>query len=214
MRDLDGRRRWGLALLVLLLGAARPALGQEPEDDEAAIQHALAERSFRENCLICHAAEMTTSQRLTADQWKAEMTKMIGWGAPVPAEQADGLTAWLIAEFGPDRPVEEPARVELDKSDGRPPGNLVARLTAQADLQRGESLYRANCANCHGADAQGGDLGPNLVERPSLVRDADWRSVVLVGRNRMPGYRQVLDDRQEADLRAWLLGLTYRPRDR
>jgi mono/diheme cytochrome c family protein len=201
-----------IALLAALLALAGSAPAQEPEDDEAAIRRALAERSFRENCLICHGAEMTASQRLTAEQWKAEMTKMLGWGAPVPPEQVDGLTAWLAEQFPPDRPEEKPVVMAVaDKGKPAPP---PGPLTAGADLQRGEALYRANCANCHGDDAQGGDLGPILVERPSLVRDEDWTEVVRNGRNRMPGYRHVLDARQEADLRAWLLGRAYRPRSR
>jgi cytochrome c oxidase cbb3-type subunit 3 len=45
----------------------------------------------------------------------------------------------------------------------RPPGDPAA-------VERGQGLYRANCAFCHGADTRGGDSGPSLL-RSGLVLD-------------------------------------------
>ncbi|HEV3122322.1 MAG TPA: cytochrome c, partial [Isosphaeraceae bacterium] len=59
----------------------------------------LGRRSFQDNCLMCHADDMTVKLRLTASQWSAEVDKMIGWGAPVPPEQKDDLIAYLTATF-------------------------------------------------------------------------------------------------------------------
>lgn len=194
-------------ILIVTSGSSLPA--QEPEDDETTLRRALAERSFRENCLICHGPEMTTSQRLSAEQWKAEMTKMIGWGAPVPAEQVADLTDWLIAEFPREKPVDPPPRLPAMVLGGAlAPGPIAARVPA-AETGQGPALYSQHCANCHGADAQGGDLGPNLVERPVLLKEDEWRGVVLSGRRRMPGYAEVLTPGQSAEIRAWLLGKTY-----
>lgn len=197
-----------LLLLTALLAIPPAAPAQ---DDDADLGRLLGERSFRENCLICHSAEMTTNQRLSADQWKAEMTKMIGWGAPVPEDQVETLTHWLIAEFPRGR-TRAPAPLV-------PAETVLARVeqskpTVAIDQPggRGPSLYATHCANCHGPDAQGGDLGPNLVERPILMRDDDWRTVMLNGRNRMPGYEAALNQAALAELRAWLAGRTYTPR--
>ena len=55
--------------------------------------------------------------------------------------------------FAPDR--QEPP--------GPPPG----------DPTRGATLYATHCANCHGARGQGDELGPNLVEKPVLLRRGD-----------------------------------------
>jgi cytochrome c oxidase cbb3-type subunit 3 len=41
--------------------------------------------------------------------------------------------------------------------------NTVTLLTAPADLSEGKSIFTANCAACHGADAQG-QVGPNLTD--------------------------------------------------
>ena len=45
----------------------------------------------------------------------------------------------------------------------RPPGDPAA-------VERGQSLYRVNCAFCHGVDTRDGDSGPSLL-RSALVLD-------------------------------------------
>jgi mono/diheme cytochrome c family protein len=49
------------------------------------------------NCLICHSAGMALRQPpLTVDEWRAEISKMkASFGAPIPADQIDGLAAYL-----------------------------------------------------------------------------------------------------------------------
>jgi cytochrome c553 len=50
-------------------------------------------------CLICHSAEMVTTQpRLTEAQWKAEINKMRNvYGAPIADDEVDRLTAYMTA---------------------------------------------------------------------------------------------------------------------
>ncbi|MGH9316436.1 MAG: c-type cytochrome [Thermoanaerobaculia bacterium] len=59
-------------------------------------------------CLSCHSADILWQQRLTDKQWLAEVNKMIGWGAQVPAEQKDALVAYLLQNFGPDNEKFQP----------------------------------------------------------------------------------------------------------
>src|ERR1700686_2895286 len=49
------------------------------------------------NCLICHSAGMALRQPpLTADEWRAEVSKMkTAFGAPIPSDQIDGLADYL-----------------------------------------------------------------------------------------------------------------------
>lgn len=210
-RTVNAGWAWMIVGTGLIVASGASALhAQEAEEDEAALRRALGERSFRENCLICHGPELTTSQRLSAEQWKAEVTKMIGWGAPVPAEEVAGLTDWLIAEFPREKPVDPPPVLPAASLGGaQAPGPIDALLRAGEATGQGPTLYHQHCASCHGADAQGGDLGPNLVERPVLLREDEWREVVLSGRRRMPGYAEVLTPPLSAEIRAWLLGKTY-----
>ena len=53
-------------------------------------------------CLNCHSADMALQQRLTEKQWATAVTKMMGWGAPVPEDQKDALVAYLVEHFGTD----------------------------------------------------------------------------------------------------------------
>ncbi|MDQ6893615.1 MAG: cytochrome c [Acidobacteriota bacterium] len=55
-------------------------------------------------CMTCHSADMIAQQRLTERQWAAEITKMAGWGADVPADRRDELVAYLVKNFGTDAP--------------------------------------------------------------------------------------------------------------
>ncbi len=51
-------------------------------------------------------------------------------------------------------------------------------------LERGERIYAANCAQCHGADLAGTDRGPSLlspVYGPDQVSDAAMADVIRNG---------------------------------
>src|ERR1051326_8218621 len=99
------------------LGSSNHQATQPPaapdDDDEAAYQAKLVERQLDENCLICHEAAMITRQRLTPIQWKAEVEKMILWGAPLPAEARQPLTDYLSRLYSDRQPLPEPRRMAI-----------------------------------------------------------------------------------------------------
>ena len=43
-----------------------------------------------------------------------------------------------------------------------------------------------------------------VVERPVLLREDEFRSLIRDGRRRMPAFAAVLDEPRQADLLAWL----------
>ena len=59
-------------------------------------------------CLNCHSADILVQQHLTEKQWAANVTKMAGWGAPVPEDKRAELVAYLLAHFGPDNTRWQP----------------------------------------------------------------------------------------------------------
>ena len=71
----------------------------------------------------------------------------------------------------------------------------------------GESLYKAKCAACHGADGKGetaigkksnlNDLGSADVQKLS---DAELTEIIANGKNKMPGYAKSLKPEQIKDL--------------
>jgi mono/diheme cytochrome c family protein len=208
-------RFWPLAAaasltLLLLLGALPAARsGPEPDDTDREERLAAGRFAFRDNCLMCHAEEMTARLRLSEKQWAAELDKMIGWGAPVPPELKSPLLEYLTSTFSgaAAAPVPPAERITFRQALDliRPEG----ALPAGADASRGASLYTAHCATCHGPAARGGDLGTCLVERHVLVRPAEYSEVLRKGRRRMPGFAALLKPEQEADILAWLRTLRF-----
>lgn len=66
-----------------------------------------------------------------------------------------------------------------------------------ADDASGDEIYRQLCANCHGADLNGGigpPLGPgsNAASQP----DAFLEFAIINGRGRMPSFSATLNDQQ------------------
>lgn len=195
-----------LALLVAAACPARPGAAQEP-DDEAAYERAMARRAMEDNCLMCHSIEMIRSQRMSLDQWSAEVDKMIGWGAPVPPEGRADLISYLARTYPPELPPGPPAILDAEQVLGtRPPSRGQA---VDGRPEAGATLYAAHCASCHGAEALGGDLGTNLVEVPILLDRDEFARVVREGRRRMPGFSEVVSPAGEADLLAWLRGRRF-----
>src|SRR5579885_379174 len=146
------------ACLVLLLGSAFgliPAaipVPQVPEDDEdVAYREAMVRRSLEENCLICHTEDLIAGQRLTPAQWKAEVEKMVNWGAPLPTEATGPLIEYLARRYSDREAAPAPSRAALREVDSlEVPAERAIPAPVARDLARGERLYAANCATCHG----------------------------------------------------------------
>ena len=80
---------------------------------------------------------------------------------------------------------------------------------ASGDPARGERLYAANCATCHGPTALGGDLGPSLVAKAILDHPREYDQIVNQGLRRMPGFRLTMTAKDQADILAWLRRRVY-----
>lgn len=79
----------------------------------------------------------------------------------------------------------------------------------------GESLYKAKCASCHGADGKGEtpvgklyklhNLGSAEVQKQS---DDELTSIISKGKNKMPGYGRSLKEDQIKDLVSYVRAFT------
>jgi cytochrome c oxidase cbb3-type subunit 3 len=209
-------RRWLVSAATAACGLAAalaPALwaAGEPDDDEAAHQAAIARQAVRDNCLICHSEQMVVNQRLTPPQWKAEVEKMVGWGAPVPREHVQPLIAYLAREYGAHAPPAPLERMSYDEATRLGPPPATAAVLARGDAGRGGALFAKNCAACHGTKAQGADLGQNLVERPVLLQPDAFDRAIEHGLRRMPAFQATLSREQRDDIRAWLQQRRFTP---
>ena len=194
----------GLAALALV-AAARPSRADD-DDEEKAEQRQVARLAFVENCLMCHGEDMTSRQRLTPKQWTAEVEKMIGWGTPLPPERKEGLIAYLSETYPSTLappPVERISPAQALATD-RQDAPEAAPLVIAADGARGSALFAQHCVVCHGAAARGGEIGVNLVAKPILAREDEFRDLLAHGRRRMPVFGAVLDARAQSDLLAYL----------
>ena len=61
----------------------------------------------------------------------------------------------------------------------RPPADPVV-------LERGTGLYSVNCAFCHGADARGGEGGPNLLRSELVLNDQHGEGILSTIQNGRP----------------------------
>ena len=60
-----------------------------------------------QTCVQCHDLRNTVSQRKTASAWKRTVDEMIWRGAPLMSDEAEIVTKYLAASFGPDKPIPE-----------------------------------------------------------------------------------------------------------
>src|SRR5580698_7041117 len=112
------------------------------------------------------------------------------------------LTILITASLAAQAPVQPPA-------PARPRNNfLISRAVPDpAAVERGQKTFSANCGFCHGANAQGGDTGPDLVRSPLALDDERGDKigpVILEGRANkgMPAFH--LPTEQIQDIAAFL----------
>ncbi|MFM2124820.1 MAG: hypothetical protein RL328_1271, partial [Acidobacteriota bacterium] len=87
-------------------------------------------------------------------------------------------------------------------------GAYPQRPRAAAEiLQRGETLFKAQCGFCHGEDARGGDMGSNLIRSSVVLNDDNGERLAPVLREGVEGTMMpkfAFNDQQAADLAAFL----------
>jgi mono/diheme cytochrome c family protein len=91
-----------------------------------------------------------------------------------------------------------------------PPSKPLSQLTP-IEMQ-GYGVFQSHCAACHYANRDGSLHGPGLqgvFKKPYLpsgapANDDRVRAAIQQGRNMMPAFGNVLDDRQMRDLIAYL----------
>jgi mono/diheme cytochrome c family protein len=178
---------------------APPAPPATTRPQLSAEARAHAQQTIEQNCQICHSLDLVQSQRLGRGAWEKELKKMIGWGAPVPAEEVGGAVALLTEDFGPDAAPVAPAVMRTDEVAA---GIAFDEPPAGGDATHGAAVYQMACQSCHGANGVGGPVGPALIERPILHRAREFEAVVRDGRRRMPAVP--LDAATMRDLFAFL----------
>ena len=80
--------------------ALTAAIAAKEQASLAALPEGAGQALVKTNCVICHSAGMIEQQHKDAAGWDKTVTQMIGWGAPLPADQKQELVSYLAANFG------------------------------------------------------------------------------------------------------------------
>jgi cytochrome c oxidase cbb3-type subunit III len=110
-------------------------------------------------------------------------------------------TALTAAQQPPAPPIGGRGRIGgagIGAYPERPPGDPAA-------IERGSTIYRTNCAFCHGQDTRGGDGGPSLLRSALVLADQKGEliaPVIQAGRGTMPKFALTID--QIADVAAFM----------
>lgn len=83
---------------------------------------------LNKRCLICHEADIITSQKLTLTGWTRSVDKMVRWGSSITPEEREVLQPYLAAHFAP-------------------------KPSASHDsTEAGAAVFNRACLTCHQAD--------------------------------------------------------------
>lgn len=188
-------------LVSCLAGERHGTTGVAP----AAADSQQAIRLLNARCTVCHSTDLIKQQRLNASQWRAEVNKMVGWGAQLSSPEQDLLVAYLASRYHADAPeVIEGETKEEQAGSVAMHGQGHVVLTGQPP--RGAAVYGQNCLPCHG-EAGAGGMGPKLAGNPILNHGESFQQTIMQGRGAMPAWGSILKPQEIADVHAWLQSL-------
>ncbi len=136
-------------------------------------------------------------------------------GSPQPggSNKPTGGTAAGPGEGG-QAVAADPAHGGQAAPAGQARGGLVAYpdrpRAPQAVIDRGKAAFSVNCAFCHGSDAGGGSIGPNLLRSEVVLSDKDGENILPIvhGARAAQGMPKIeIADSSVPDIAAWLHSL-------
>jgi cytochrome c len=133
------------------------------------------------------------------DLTEAQRTEIAKWVLSQRGSAADQAQAKTYAHTLKDGTI-----VQLTFSlfiDGKGP-----KVTK--DVFHGYQLYNSYCYGCHGTDATGGQLGPDLRRSVAGMKQPDFLSVAMTGRKEqgMPAWAGFLSEKDVVDVYKYVKG--------
>ena len=180
---------------------AKMDLKQVAADPDA---RAMGERLYLNNCAQCHGSDARGSRgfpNLTDSDW-------LYGGEP------DMIKTTIT---GGRNAMMPPFAATLDGEQVRDVVQYVRSLSGLTGdsmrIQRGKSIFAANCAACHGADAHGNQIvgAPNLTDGVWLYGSTEAIVAQTVSRGRnghMPAHGELLGDNKVHLVAAYVWGLS------
>ncbi len=132
-------------------------------------------------CGACHPLETVTSQRRNRAQWQESIDQMVARGAKGTPEEFAAVLDYLVRNHGPaaapNVPLPGPAPGGRGpfgpggRGAAYSPGPADKHVVDAAAADRGRRVYAAECIDCHGSHARGGDKGADLVRSEVILHD-------------------------------------------
>jgi cytochrome c len=138
---------------------------------------------------------MTSHPDLT-DAQRTEIAKWILLQRGPAADQAQAKTYAQTLKDGTTVQLDFPLFI-----DGKGP-----KVTK--DVFHGYQLYNSYCYRCHGTDATGGQLGPDLRRSVASMKQQEFLSVAMTGRKEqgMPAWAGFLSEKDVVDVYKYVKG--------
>ncbi|TLX57239.1 cytochrome-c oxidase, cbb3-type subunit III [Stutzerimonas nosocomialis] len=181
---------------------------EEVAQDEQALR--MGGRLFASNCAVCHGSDARGAYgfpNLTDDEWL--------WGG-----EPETIKATIMG----GRQAAMPAWLDVIGEEGiRNVTGYVRSLSGlenpegiQVDMAKGQEIFAANCAVCHGAEGKGTQAmgAPNLTDRVWLYGSSfgQVQQTLRYGRNgHMPAQEQHLGNDKVHLLAAYVYSLSRQP---
>lgn len=181
---------------------------EEVAQDEQALR--MGGRLFASNCAVCHGSDARGAYgfpNLTDDDWL--------WGG-----EPETIKATIMG----GRQAAMPAWLDVIGEEGiRNVTGYVRSLSGlenpegiQVDMAKGQEIFAANCAVCHGAEGKGTQAmgAPNLTDRVWLYGSSfgQVQQTLRYGRNgHMPAQEQHLGNDKVHLLAAYVYSLSRQP---
>lgn len=87
-------------------------------------------------------------------------------------------------------------------------------ITPAKSQGAGEQVYKAKCASCHGPEGAGATPAGKATKARDFCSDEvkketdeEWTTIIVKGKNKMPGYDKKLTDAEIKDVVAYIRGL-------
>lgn len=184
---------------------ARFALDPPPAD--------FTSEKIRKKLSRAHMIEVLSKGTRTKE---GKPTAMVAWTSQLSRKHIETVVDYVIVKFM-DGKVAQNDQIHAEGHEHQGHDHSVANVKVadypyglKANAARGESIYSANCARCHGAKGDGTGnsalTGPN---KPRNFHDADFRqfatgfslfSAVSRGNGHMPAWGETLSNQEIADV--------------
>jgi len=164
----NGQRSHLLVMLLTAVTAYLPA--QTPQQEK--LPDTPGRDVTQKICGSCHATSILLGRGMTRDEWSQVVLTMISRGAKGTQGEFATVVDYLATNFPPTvAPGANPASPRRRGGAGSSIGPANKQLVDPEAAARGQKLYAAQCASCHGPDARGGTNGPDLIRSATLLHD-------------------------------------------